>query len=700
VALAVLRPILAAPTERLPYFLHETAARSLMGHVDRADASMVVATVVHNADRLSTAPTSLFEGGQCQPMPRAYTLGEHMLTTGLLATPAYAVSRDPILSFNFAVLLSLWIPALTMYALALSATRSAAAAFVAGLAFAMVPGRITDPVHPFVQGDVWAPLALLFLKRLLVAGRLGDAAGLALFTGLTVGESLYALMATGLYLLVFGVVLAGRRPRGLLRALPALTVVGIAMLALTWLVLGPYLETRSTWSVLAGRGSLAVPLGHFAPGREYFPGFVVTALAAIALVDRRRGRRGDDLRLAALVAGLLLVWCAVGALPVPFTDLTLPSPLRMAAGIVPGVDAVRSLYTLGHRVGLAIALLAGYGTLVLVDRRPARRAVAIAAIAAVAILLTRLVDPLARVAFGRALRLAAWDARPDPRDIALVRDSDPGALLHVPLPFVERGFAYDGAHNLLLASYGPRDSADCYNSFPSPVQKQVKLLERDLPGRSAAQALAALGFETLLLRTDWEGAAGFRAALGSADTTLSERASSAARVAYAIGPPGPVSRDFSLLRDDRVGPASNALPPFSVRAPAARIPFSFRNRGSETFRQPDPLVPRDVIVHWSSIGSRDEVHRESRARALLPIALGPGQTIALDVATTVPARPGRYLVSLRRAEAPEEVLARRYVDVAPRPRQGRARPGLPGAARTRYPERAPPTPQPRTGGNP
>jgi hypothetical protein len=338
--------------------------------------------------------------------------------------------------------------------------------------------------------------------------------------------------------------------------------------------------------------------------------------------------------------------------------------------VVPGIDAVRSLYSLGHRVGLAISLLAGYGILALVDRQAPRRAVAIAALASVGILATRMIDPLARASFGRSLALAAWDARPDAREIALVRSSGPGAILHVPLPWVEQGFAYDGAHNLLLASYGPRDSADCYNSFPSPAQKQVWLLGRDLPRRPAAQALAALGFETALLRADWEGAPGFRAAVRSGGA-LSERASSGAHVAYAIGPPGPVSRDFGLLRQEPSDPASNAIPRFLVQAPTARIPFSIQNRGPETFRHPEPLAPDELIVRWSAVGSGDGI-RDSRVRALLPIALGPGETMSLDIETPVPDEPGRYVASLRRTEAPDEVLAHRDVEVlAERPSDAR-----------------------------
>ena len=41
---------------------------------------------------------------------------------------------------------------------AIAALRGNTAAFVAGLLFCLAPERMTDTGHPFIHGDLWAPL--------------------------------------------------------------------------------------------------------------------------------------------------------------------------------------------------------------------------------------------------------------------------------------------------------------------------------------------------------------------------------------------------------------------------------------------------------------------------------------------------------------------------------------------------------------
>jgi len=60
-----------------------------------------------------------------------------------------------------------------MYALVYFWTGSVSAAFVAGLLFGIHPGRIGDPAHPYVHGNQWTPLALLFAHRLFARRRGG-----------------------------------------------------------------------------------------------------------------------------------------------------------------------------------------------------------------------------------------------------------------------------------------------------------------------------------------------------------------------------------------------------------------------------------------------------------------------------------------------------------------------------------------------
>jgi hypothetical protein len=664
IALFLLRTVLPAPAERLPYpvVLHESEQNLV--ELDHADQSMVVATIAGNARRLLDSPTNALGSGQCYPMPDSYTLGEHMLTMGLLAAPTYALSHDPILSYNVAYLLTLWIPGLTMYALALFLTRSQAAAFVAGLAFALLPGRIIDPAHPYVHGDRWTPLAILFLHRLTRGGGLRDAFGLAVTMALAVGESLYPLVAMGLYLAVYGLFLLARDARGVLRAIPYLVVVASFVALSTWVVLGPYLQARAVWGILSGRFSYPMDAGEFAPGREHFPGYAVAALALFALVDRVSGRRheaweGRDMRLALLVGGILVAWCGLERVPLPFTTVIVPSPLLLAKSFVPGLDAVRGLQAIALGLGVATTALAAYGVVAVAERVGRRRIVLVAVCAALAIVGTRVYGPLARASFGRTLRLAAWEGRPAPVDIALIREAPSGALLHVPVPFVEGDVSFKAATMLLLASYGPRDSAACYNSFGSLVQKQVWLLGTALPRTSSAEALATLGFGTVLLHEDGSNASKrFRARLEPDSSVLGPERRSEGLASRTLVASGSASTDWTALES---APAD----PVRVIGPATRLFFPIRNRGAETFRHPSPLAPSDLLLRWEALEPPPDGPGKwtTPLRALLPIAIGAGATLPIEAAVELPAHAGRYRLTLERAGAPERALATRDIAV-------------------------------------
>src|SRR5690606_35611639 len=139
IALFVLRAVLPSPGTLLPYpalLDWDSSPKMDLTLLDHRDQSMVVSVVSRNAAILTSEPWNLFAGfGQCHPMPRSYTLGEHMIGPSLFAALPYLVTRDPILSYNVALVFTLWIPGLTMFALSYRFTRSPAAAFVAGMLF-------------------------------------------------------------------------------------------------------------------------------------------------------------------------------------------------------------------------------------------------------------------------------------------------------------------------------------------------------------------------------------------------------------------------------------------------------------------------------------------------------------------------------------------------------------------------------------
>ncbi len=683
-ALAVLAPALREPSRLLPFLAlleGEPGAPPLPRKpslLDHRDQKMVVSVVTRNAATLTSRPTELFGDGQCYPMPRGYTLGEHMIGLGTLAALPWALTHDPILSFNVALVLTLWIAGTAMYALARHFTGSAPAAFVAGLLFELTPRRIIAVSHPYIHGDYWTPLALLFLHRTFARGGVANAVACAAFATLVLCESLYPIVALGLLLAVYVPYLSVLHRDRLRQAALPLALCAAWLLLAGWLIFGPYLETRATWGVLRGRVSTLARLENYLPGHIGFPGFLTTALVLVALVDRVRGARpvlGEDPRLAYLAGALLIVGVTIGRWSLPFLGIQVPSPLALAQRVVPGLDSVRALRAIGIGAGLPIAFLAGYGALVVLERVRPRTMVALLTATVAFVLASRYLPALARPTFGvSSLRLAAYEVRPPEEDIELVRATS-GPLLDVP-------FAWQGprklamSDDLLRVSYGPRPTAACYNSFVSPVQRQIDTLAAALPAREAADALAALGFRTVLLEKGQllprQRARFFEAlrlqprdeqrltALG-----LTERL-----VAYRLESPLPVRRDFALL----AAGAASAAPDTPVRL-TGRVVFT--NGGSETFRHPDPIAPSDLVVRWAR--PTGEVVHEEQARALLPIALAPGATTTIPLDGVRPPAPGPLVVTVARADEPGQVLARQTVEVEEAPPAAPAAP--PGQSR-------------------
>ena len=660
IALWSFRAVLPAPATLLPENPHLEDAYRTLGRLDRA---MVLWIVTGNADRILDRPAQLRAEGQCHPLPRAYTLGEHMLGESLLASVPLALTGDPIASYNVLLIASLWIAALAMFLCARHFTRSDPAAFVAGLLFCLEPARIKDTAHPFVHGDLWAPLALLFLQRTFARGGVSNALGCALFVALTVLESLYVLLGVLLMLLAYGVYAAWRHRHDVVRWLPPLMLAALPVIGLAVVVLRPYLVARATWGGLVRSGTTFVPLDAYAPGHAGFPGWILLALAGIGLADRARVRRdtdGEDPRLAWLAAMLLLVWSSVRTLS--FLGLELPSPLLLLEQIVPGADAVRALGMAGRVAALPASLLAGYGVLVLVDRRRAVGAASIAAVLSVLVVVERWSPVAARATFGEPLTLTAYDARPPDEDVALLRANARGAILDLPHAGGDLHSIASGGY-LILDAFSPRPVAACYDSFPSPLEAQVSSLAFALPRVAAIDALVALGFETLLLHTDRMDATQVRffSDLINVDPAIGDRLQLVGRsdrlLVFRMQSPTARTGDPAVLAAAACDADVRTVPPGR-----GTLELSFTNSSALAYAQRPPIEPLAVEARWRDAGG--VVHTE-RTRALLPIALGPGAQTQLPVELVVPPLPGNHDLTIALAAAPDVPLAWTRVTVAP-----------------------------------
>ena len=95
------------------------------------------------------------------PAPDALTFSEHLLGLSVVATPVEWIVRDPLVAANLVTLLTYPLCGVAVYLVVRRLTGSAAAAFLAGLAYAFSPFRAAQQPHVQMLATFWAPLALL-----------------------------------------------------------------------------------------------------------------------------------------------------------------------------------------------------------------------------------------------------------------------------------------------------------------------------------------------------------------------------------------------------------------------------------------------------------------------------------------------------------------------------------------------------------
>ncbi len=177
---------------------------------------------------LLTDPAHLFDANIFFPLKDTLAYSEHLLGTALPMLPILLISEEPVLAYNVAFLMSFMFSGFGLYLLALRYSRNRLAAFLAGLAFAFAPYRLSLIAHLSLLTVQWLPLALLYLDTFMSTT---SRRSLALFAFFFICQA-----ATSWHLAVFAAFI-------------------VALYAL-----GNWLTRRAafSWSVLAGLGAAAL----------------------------------------------------------------------------------------------------------------------------------------------------------------------------------------------------------------------------------------------------------------------------------------------------------------------------------------------------------------------------------------------------------------------------------------------------------
>ena len=315
--------------------------------------------------KLTGDPRPLFDGNIFHPHPLTLTLSDSMLLPALTTAPFLAAGLHPVVAYNLVLILSFVASAYATYLLVERLTGSPSASFVAALLYGFHPYRFEHYSHFELQMTYCMPLALLALQRFVETARPRYAIFAAL---LSVGQ-LYSSMYYAVFFLFCAAavfVLTCWLTRAPLRRLIGpVAIAGVLAVLMAWPLARAYTaarlgdreaETVAYYSATAADYLRAHPrsatwgnrtLPGRQPERALFPGVMLLLLAAAALVPPLGITR-------TVYAGALVLMFEISR---GFNSWLYP-PLYDALPFLRGMRVPARASIL---VGLALAVLAGFG---------------------------------------------------------------------------------------------------------------------------------------------------------------------------------------------------------------------------------------------------------------------------------------------------------------------------------------------------
>lgn len=351
-----------------------------LARVDSSDGQFSLWNVAWVARTVVADPVHLFDANIFYPHRGALLYSEANLVAGLLAAPAYWMTRNPYLAHNTVVLFAFFLSALATYWLVLRLTGNRWAGTVAAICFAFTPHVFAHTTHIQLLMTPGIPLSMLAFHRVAdrpTRGR-GVALGVAMaFTAFSCAYyGIFIVVLVGIAVLVLAATRRLWRDRSYWSAIGVAAVVALATVLPLFV---PYAmqeqaggfsrslnESRryaGDWhSYLASAARFHTwMLPYIKPWRDVaFPGFVAAVLGIGRLLTawRLRGRAAE---LVVLYGAMTIVcfWASLGP------DAWLYSALYDA---MPGFSLMRAPIRFALPVAFGLSVLAGLAVQALLAR--------------------------------------------------------------------------------------------------------------------------------------------------------------------------------------------------------------------------------------------------------------------------------------------------------------------------------------------
>jgi hypothetical protein len=364
-----------------------------VGRVDHADGQFSIWNVAWVARTLVVDPLHIYDANIFYPHHGTLAYSEANLGTGLLAAPAYWLTRNPYAAHNSAVLVSILLTAIGMYYLVRYLIGDRRAAAISAICFAFCPHVFAHMAQVQVLMTLGIPFCMLAFHRVAdrpSAGR-GAVLGLAM-AGQAMCSGYYGIFV----LLIVGfAVLAIAWNRGLWTDRRYWSAVGVGAIVAIGVVAPffvPYAALQRTagfkrtladaanysanWSAYLASAAYAHAwmLGWLPRWTEVnFPGFVATVFGLVGFASARTPREREVVLIYGSLA-VLACWASFGpsaglygllyAVVPPFTWMRVPSRFGLIVTFALSVLAAVALARLFERTRRATLIAVAIGAVV------------------------------------------------------------------------------------------------------------------------------------------------------------------------------------------------------------------------------------------------------------------------------------------------------------------------------------------------
>lgn len=476
------------------------------------------------ARSVPTTPAKLFDANIFHPAKHTLAYSEPLILQGLLVTPAVRLGAPAVLTMNLAILAGLALSGWAFAWYGQAITGRWWPGLIAGSMVAFNAHNLMRLAHVQALHLETVPLVFVGLHLIATRGRPRD----SLLTGLALASqaliSLYQLVFVGWALACAAAarLFDAARPWRT-AALCGLSVIVAA--AVAWPVLGQY----ATLAFESGMRREAAEAARYAgTWRDYlytgsrvhhglwshafrasdasFPGIVGAALAVAGLLTSAGDRRVVRM-WGAVLAGSILLSVAPH----------LPG-FAVLHRWLPPFQVIRAFSRAGQIALVAVAVLAAFGTLALLERAPRRAG-------AIGVLLLALVNV-------EALRAPLWWAPyPGTPAIYTVLRDVPRAVV-VELPLFDRRSFFGNARYMVYATVHRKPIVNGYSGFAPRGYDETRKALGGFPDLTALSHLHGLGVTHVVVHQRWFNAA--RMAAIDRSPALSRVASDGAIAIYEI----------------------------------------------------------------------------------------------------------------------------------------------------------------------